>query len=94
MILNNIVEIQKIKIINNNKSLSMFHVNACSLSRNFDDCKHLLKCTNGMFDIISVFQPKVTKVVPQLCNINVNNYSIELTPIEGLFIWRSAGPIS
>ena len=66
----------------------MFHINACFLSGNFDDRKHLLKCTNRMFDIISVFQPKVTKAVPQLCNINVNNYSIELTQIEGLFIWR------
>ena len=28
-----------------NKSLSLFHINACSLNKNFDDLQHLLNCT-------------------------------------------------
>ena len=30
-----------------NKSLSLFHVNACSLNKNFDDLQHLLNYTNS-----------------------------------------------
>ena len=33
----------RLKIPNKNKSFSMFHVNACSLGKNFDDPKYLLK---------------------------------------------------
>ena len=28
-----------------NKSLSLFHINAVSLNKNFDDLQHLLNCT-------------------------------------------------
>ena len=45
-------ELQNLKI-NNSNSLSLFHINACSLSRNFDDLQHLLSCTNKIFDIIA-----------------------------------------
>ena len=34
------------EIPNKNKSLSLFHINACSLNKNFDDLQHLLNCTN------------------------------------------------
>ena len=34
-----------IKIPYKNKSLSLFHVNTCSLNRNFDDPQHLFSCT-------------------------------------------------
>ena len=30
-------ELQNLKIANKSKSLSLFHINACSLSNNFDD---------------------------------------------------------
>ena len=30
-------ELQNLKITNKSKSLSLFHINACSLSNNFDD---------------------------------------------------------
>ena len=43
-----IEEMNNIEIPRKNKSLSMFHINACSLnvcSLNFDDLQHLLNCT-------------------------------------------------
>ena len=41
----NIEEMHNIEIPHNNKSLSLLHINACSLNKNFDDLQHLLSCT-------------------------------------------------
>ena len=38
-------EMHNIEIPHKNKPLSLFHINACSLSKNFDDLQHLLSCT-------------------------------------------------
>ena len=40
-----IEEMHKIRIPHKNKSLSLFHINTCSLNKNFDDPQHLLNCT-------------------------------------------------
>ena len=40
-----IEEMHTIEKPHKNKFLSLFHVNACSLNKNFDDLKHLLSCT-------------------------------------------------
>ena len=40
-----IEEMHNIEIPHKNKSLSLFHINACSLNRNFDDLQHLFSCT-------------------------------------------------
>ena len=41
-----------IKIPQKNKSLSLFHVNACSVTKKcFDDIQHLLSYTKSSFDI-------------------------------------------
>ena len=37
-------ETHNVEIHNKNKSLSLFHINACSLNQNFDDFQHLLSC--------------------------------------------------
>ena len=37
-----IEEMHNIEIPHKNKSLSLFHINACSLNKNFDDLQHLL----------------------------------------------------
>ena len=42
-------EIQKMKIEPN--SLSLFHINCCSLNKNFEDLEYLLKPTNKAFDV-------------------------------------------
>ena len=71
-----------IEIPRNNKSLSLFHINACSLNKNFDDLQHLLSCTKKNFDIIAISETRITKEVSLLKNLNLNNYSFEFTPTE------------
>ena len=76
-------ENKKIKIINRNKFLcKIFHINARSLSKKFDDLEHLLQYTNKSLDIIAVSETGITKARSQLCDINLKNYSIGPTPTE------------
>ena len=42
-------------------SLSLFHVNACSLSKKFYDIDHLLKCTNKVFDIVAASETRFAR---------------------------------
>ena len=65
-----------------NKSLSLFHINACSLKKNFDDLQHLLSSTKTKFDIIAISETRITRQVSLLNNLNLNNYSFEFTPTE------------
>ena len=74
-------ELQNLKI-NNSNSLSFFHINACSLSRNFDDLQHLLSCTNKIFDIIVINETRIKENVSITSNLSIKNYSIEFTPTE------------
>ena len=68
-------EMYTIEIPHKNKSLSLFHINACSLNKNFDDLQHLLSCTQKNFDIIAISETRITKNVSLLNNLNFNNYS-------------------
>ena len=74
-------EICNIEIPHKNKPLSLFYVNTCSPSKNFDDLQHLLNCTKKFFDIIAVSETRITKNVSLLNNLNLNNYSFDFTPI-------------
>ena len=78
----NIDQIQTLKFPDKHKSLALFHINACSLNKNFHDVDHLLKCTNKVFDIIVVSETRITKQTPLPTNINRKNYAIEFTPTE------------
>ena len=40
-------EMHNTEIPDKNKSLSLFHINARSLSKNFDDIQHILSCTKN-----------------------------------------------
>ena len=71
-----------IEIPHKNKSLSLFHINACSLNKDFDDFQHLLSCTKAKFDIISISETRITRQVFLLNNLNLNNYSVEFIPTE------------
>ena len=73
-------EIQTLNIPKKSKFLSMFHINACSLSKNFDDLEYLLKTTN--FDIIAISETRITENINKISNINLNNYAFEFTPIQ------------
>ena len=77
-----IEEMHNIEIPHNNKSLSLFHINACSLNKNFDDLQYLLSCTKKNFDIIAISETRIAKQVSLLNNLNLNNYSFEFTPTE------------
>ena len=70
-----------IEIPRKNKSLSLFHVNARSLNKNFDDLQHLLSCTKTKFDIIAISETRITKQVSLSNNLNFN-YSFEFTTTE------------
>ena len=65
-----------IEIPHKNKSLSLFHLNACSLNKNFDDLQHLLSCTRKTFDIIAIIDTRIIKNISLLNNLNINNYYI------------------
>ena len=79
-------QFQTLKFHEKYKSLSLFHINACSLSKNFDDLEHLLKCTNKVFDMVAVSETRITRQTSLISNININlnlqNYSFEFTPTE------------
>ena len=67
-------EIQSLKVANKNKFLSLFHINACSLNKNFDNLEYLLKCTNKKLDIAAVAETRITRNTSKLCNISLKNY--------------------
>ena len=71
------IDHKNLKFLEKNKSLSVFHINACSLSKNFDDLEHLLKCTNKVFDIVAVSETRITKNTSLTSNINLKNYSLK-----------------
>ena len=75
-------QIQTLKFPNKHKSLALFHINTCSLNKNFDDLDHLLKCTNKVFDIVAVTETRITKQTSRTTNINLRDYAIEFTPTE------------
>ena len=78
----NIEEMGNIEIPHKNKSLSLFHINARSLDKNFYDLQPLLSCTKTKFDIIAISETRITRQVSLLNNLNLNNYSFEFTPTE------------
>ena len=71
-----------IKIPHKGKLLSLFHINSCSLNKNFDDLQHLLNCNKKVFDIIAIGETRITKQVSLSNNFNLNNHSFEFTPTE------------
>ena len=75
-------ELQNLKIKNKSNSFSLFHINACSLSKNFDELQHLVSWTNKNFDVITITETRIKKNVSITNNQNVKSYSIEFTPTE------------
>ena len=54
-------ELQTMKIPNKDKSLVLFHINACSLKKNFKELEHLLCWTSKNFDVIAISETRITK---------------------------------
>ena len=54
-------QIQSLKFPQKEKYLSFFHINVCSLNKNFDDLIYLLKGAYKNFDIIAVSETRIFK---------------------------------
>ena len=83
-------QLQTLKFPEKNKPLSLFHIIACSLNKNFDDLQHLLKRTNKVFDIVAVSETRIMKKTSLTSNINLSNYSFKFTPTESTAGGRSS----
>ena len=68
--------------LNPNQTLSLFHLNACSLNKHFDDLEYLIKTTNQTFDVIAISESRIKSNMDITTNVNLPNYSIEYTPAE------------
>ena len=66
----------------NKNSLSLFHINASSISKHFDEFEHLLQSTKIDFDVIAVSESRIIKDKNSSRNINLLNYSYESCPTE------------
>ena len=77
-----IEELQNVKITNKSKSLSLFYINICSISKNFDDLQHLPSSTNKNSDIIAITETRIKKNISITKNLNIKYYSTELIPTD------------
>ena len=75
-------EVQTMEIPNKKSSLSLFHINTCSLSKNFEYLEYLLKTTNTNFDIIAISDTRILKTSNIVKNINIPNFSYKCTLSE------------
>ena len=75
-------EVQSMKIPNKNSCLSLFHINTCSLNKNFEHLGYLIKSTDIIFDIKAIWETRILKDNNTVKNINIPNFSFEFTPTE------------
>ena len=75
-------QLQTLKEFTDKISLSVFHLNTSSLSKNIDDFEHLIPSTKTDFDIIAVSESRITKNKLPPIAISIPNYSYEFCPTE------------
>ena len=75
-------QLQTLKEFTDKSYLSLFHLNACSLSKNIDDFEYLIQSTKTDFDIIAVSESRITKNKPPPINVSIPNYSYKFCPAE------------
>ena len=78
----NLEEVQTINISYKKSSLSLFHINTCSLNQNVQDLEYLLKTTNTNFGIIAIPETRIPKSTNIVKNINIPNIFYEFTPTQ------------
>ena len=54
-------EIKPLNKLITKSSLSLFHLNTCSLSKKFEDLEYLLHSTNPNFDVIAISETRIKK---------------------------------
>ena len=64
------------------KALSFFHMNLCSLAKNFDDFNILLGDLNVSLDILAITETRIKKDSSSPINLQLNNYLTEHNPTE------------
>ena len=64
------------------KALSFFHMNVCSLTKNFDDFNILLGDLNLSLDILAITETRIKKDSLSPINLQLNNYLTEHNPTE------------
>ena len=75
-------QLQTLKEFTDKSSLSLFHLNTSSLSKNIDNFEHLIQSTKTDFDIIAVSESRITKNKLPPIDISIPNYSYEFCPTE------------
>ena len=73
-------DIRKLRI--NENDLSVIHLNVSSLPLHINELKLFLSFFKVKFDIISVFESRITKNNTLTTNIDIPDYNIEHTPTE------------
>ena len=61
------------------KTLSLFHMNVCSLTKNFDDFNILLNDLNVNFDILAITESHIKIDSSSPVNLHLENYSLDQT---------------
>ena len=69
------------------KTLSLFHMNVCTLTKNFDDFNILLNDVSVNFGIISITESLIKNDSSSPVNLHLDDYSVEQTPTETSARW-------
>ena len=69
-----ILDLQKLNDTVSRKHFSLFHVNARSLSKNFDQLLTVLSSSKINFDVIGISETKQKTGMGFLVNVDINNY--------------------
>ena len=72
----------KLYKLNNKRTLSLFHINSCSLSKNIEDLEYLLNSTSINFDVIAISETRIVKGKTLVNILNLMNYGHEFCPTE------------
>ena len=64
------------------KPILLFHLNVCSLPKQFDNFKYLIKQLHIEFDFIGITESRLIKGISLTTKINLKDYIIEHTPTE------------
>ena len=73
---------QNLKEFTDKSSLFLFNLNPCSISKSIDGFEHFIQSTKTDFDIIAVFESRITKIKVPPIDISIPNYSYKLCPTE------------
>ena len=75
-------EIQTLNKLNVKRTLSLFHINSCSLSKNIEDLEYLLNSTSISFDVIAISETRIFNGKTLVNSLNLMSYIHEFGPTE------------